>query len=332
MIKSKIICIGEALIDQIISNSGQKNKNYFGGAPANVACALRKLDLDTVFIGCIGDDNFGKGFRKLFNDLGVNIDFLQTSEEFPTRIVQVKCDDSGDRSFSGFKNLRNDFFADEILDKAKIESTIVDIEKLFLQTNFIVTGTILLASKRSSEALSFLLDYAQDYRIKIVIDVNWREVFWDNSQLMKNVPMIERILKIKHFLEYADVLKLAYEEALLFFENIDPIKISNSLPKTPDVIITNGGNSIYWFINGKSGENKVINSLRIVDTTGAGDAFLAGLISKLANDSTLDSKKEIYENIHYASICGLLTCKGKGAIEQQPTHKEVQRFLLGFGS
>ena len=298
MIKSKIICIGEALIDQIVSNSSQYNHNYFGGAPANVACALRKLDLDTAFIGSVGDDKFGRGFRKLFNDLEVNTDFLQVSQEFPTRVVQVKCDKSGDRSFSGFKNIRSNLFADETLDKEKITSDIVNLEKLFQETKFIVTGTILLASERSSKALFFLIDYAKNFNIKIVIDLNWREVFWDHSKITKNVPMVERIKQIKKFLECADVLKLAHEEASLFFDNTDPIKISNSLQKTPDVIITNGGKSIHWFINGIRGENKILNSIKIEDTTGAGDAFLAGIISKLGYDSTIDDEKEISKNIN----------------------------------
>jgi len=48
-----------------------------GGAPANVACALRKLKIDSVFIGCLGADEFGKKFIDQFNELEVNLDFLQ---------------------------------------------------------------------------------------------------------------------------------------------------------------------------------------------------------------------------------------------------------------
>ena len=47
MSKSQVICIGEALIDKIIDNSGSTHKDYLGGAPANVACALRKLNEQT---------------------------------------------------------------------------------------------------------------------------------------------------------------------------------------------------------------------------------------------------------------------------------------------
>ena len=53
MKKTKVICIGEALIDRIKNKSNQEFTDFLGGAPANVACALRKLQIDSVFIGRI---------------------------------------------------------------------------------------------------------------------------------------------------------------------------------------------------------------------------------------------------------------------------------------
>ena len=65
----------------------------------------------------------------------------------------------------------------------------------------------------------------------------------------------------------------------------------------------------------------------IVDTTGAGDAFLAGLISKFINSGYPSNKLEIENCVKFASICGLLTCFGEGAIEQQPDYEKVNKFL-----
>ena len=62
MNKKKVVCIGEALIDRIRNKSNQEFSDFFGGAPANVACALKKLKIDSIFIGCLGSDNFGKKF------------------------------------------------------------------------------------------------------------------------------------------------------------------------------------------------------------------------------------------------------------------------------
>ena len=56
MKKKKVICIGEALIDRIRNKSNQGFTDFLGGAPANVACALRKLKIDSTFIGSLGND------------------------------------------------------------------------------------------------------------------------------------------------------------------------------------------------------------------------------------------------------------------------------------
>ena len=67
MKKKKVICIGEALIDRIRNKSNKGFTDFLGGAPANVACALRKLKIDSIFIGSLGNDNHGKKFISQFN-------------------------------------------------------------------------------------------------------------------------------------------------------------------------------------------------------------------------------------------------------------------------
>ena len=329
MSKLEVICIGEALIDKIINSSNSDFKNYLGGAPANVVCALRKLNVPAAFIGCLGNDDFGKEFIKLFQQLNINIDFLQIAKQSSTRIVKVIRDESGDRSFSGFEETKFNTFADEMLDKLLVVDNIKNLKKQFLKTKYIVTGTNLLAFSKSAEYLHFVLDYAKNFRIKVIIDVNWREIFWEKSNIDKDI----QLKKITNFLHYADILKLASEEAYLFFDTNDPSEISKVLTKKPDVVITNGANPIIWFLNGIKGSNEVVkHKYKIIDTTGAGDAFLAGLISKYYFDSNLDNHYKIEENIQFASVCGLLTCCGEGAIEQQPEEKSVYKFLENFGS
>ena len=66
---------------------------------------------------------------------------------------------------------------------------------------------------------------------------------------------------------------------------------------------------------------------QIVDTTGAGDAFLAGFISKLISHDYPLNVSEINNSVKFASVCGLLTCLGEGAIEQQPDYRAVNEFL-----
>jgi len=330
MKRKKVICIGEALIDRIRNKSNKGFKDYFGGAPANVACALRKLKIDSTFMGSLGNDDYGKKFISQFDQLGVNLDFLQLNNDSSTRVVNVDRDKFGDRFFSGFDESSHSCFADEVLSKKLIEKEILNLEKSFLETKYLVTGTILLSSPISAETIFFLFEQAKKLEVKVVIDLNWREVFWDHSSFSSKISKDQRVNIIKKFLNHAHVLKLAKEEATLFFEHENPSLISQQLLKQPDVIITDGKNPVSWYINGLQGITATPSSQKIVDTTGAGDAFLAGLISKLISSGYPSNKLEIEDCVKFAGACGLLTCLGEGAIEQQPYYEKVNKFLGSF--
>ncbi len=327
MKKKKVICIGEALIDRIRNKSNRGFTDFLGGAPANVACALRKLKIDSIFIGSLGSDDYGKKFITQFNELDVNLDFLQLNSDSSTRVVNVDRDQFGDRFFSGFEESFHSCFADEVLSKKLIEKKFLNLEESFLETKYLVIGTILLSSPISAETIFFILEHAKKFEVKIVIDVNWREAFWDHSSFSSGITKAERIDLIKKFLNHANVLKLAKEEATLFFNDENPLLISQQLSNRPDVVITDGKNPVVWFINGLQGMTETPSSQKIVDTTGAGDAFLAGLISKLISNGYPSNVLEIEDCIKFASVCGLLTCLGEGAIEQQPYYEKVNKFL-----
>ena len=155
MQKKKVICIGEALIDRIRNKSNQGFSDFLGGAPANVACALRKLKIDSTFIGSLGNDDYGKKFITQFKKLDVNLDFLQLDNDSSTRVVNVDRDQFGDRFFSGFEESSHPCYADEVLSKKLIEKEILNLEKSFQETKYLVSGTILLSSPTSAETIFF---------------------------------------------------------------------------------------------------------------------------------------------------------------------------------
>ena len=327
MKKNKVLCIGEALIDRISNKSNQGFTDFLGGAPANVAFALRKLNINSIFIGRIGTDDYGKKIITQFNKFEVNVDFLQLDNNLSTRVVNVGRDKFGDRFFSGFEESSHPCFADEALSKSLIEKELPNLEKIFLETKYLVSGTNVLSSSKSSETIFFLLEQANKFEVKVIIDLNWREVFWDYSIFSSEIRKTQRVSLIKNFLNYAHVLKLAKEEATLFFGHENPLLISQQMAKRPDVIVTDGKNPVAWYVNGSQGITETSHSHNIVDTTGAGDAFLAGIISKLISSGYPSNRLEIENCIKFANVCGLLTCLGEGAIEQQPGYEKVNRFL-----
>ena len=170
MKKTKVVCIGEALIDRIKNKANKNFTDFLGGAPANVAFALRKLKIDSIFIGRLGCDEFGKRFVKKFKELEVNLDFIQFDNNLSTRVVKVDRDQFGDRFFSGFDKGSHSIFADEALSKILIEKELQNLEKIFLETKYFITGTIILSSSISAEVINFLLEIANKFKVKIIID------------------------------------------------------------------------------------------------------------------------------------------------------------------
>ncbi len=334
MNNSKVICIGEALVDRLGNPGGTPSldngfDDLLGGAPANVACGLSKLGVDVAFLGGLGNDSIGKEFCNLFTSLGVNISGLQLNDEFPTRIVLVHRDMKGERSFGGFVGGSNNSFADQKLNLQRIKSIWHSLSK---ESSWLLTGTIPFASESSREAVTWILENARKNNLNIAIDVNWRPTFWGPSLDPDSPPNFEICSLLKPFLEQASLLKLAKEEALWFFNSENPIDISESLLNKPSVIVTDGAQPIRWVLGDFSGTTEAISpSSLVVDTTGAGDSFTAGIISQLLTSPFCPRNKlDANHIIRFAAACGALVCGGKGAIDPQPSSSVVENFLASL--
>jgi len=326
----KIVCLGEALVDRLGPFGGdprtdQPIQDCLGGAPANVACGLAKLGKDVAFIGCLGQDEIGNKFKECFKSRDVNIVALQTHKDIPTRVVLVKRDMNGERTFGGFEGNQKKIFADQVLDVEKIKDLwfpLVD------KANWLVLGTIPLAAEASKQSLLWCIEKAYEKNIDIALDVNWRPTFWDENLSSDASPSSLAVSLIHPLLERASLIKLAKEEAIWFFNDFDPRSISLSLPQKPSVIVTDGAGPIRWLLGEFYGEFNALPPKKVVDTTGAGDSFTAGLISQILETSLLPTNfLQAEQIVRFAAACGALVCSAPGAIAPQPTYSEVIEFL-----
>ena len=326
----KVITIGEAVIDRLGPVGGDPSVDLpvtdcFGGAPANVACALSRLGVDVSFIGSVGSDIYGTNFKNLFIKRGINIAGLQQENLRPTRVVMVRRDADGERSFEGFDGDQGLGFADQFISPEQVKK---DLPLLIDQAKWLVIGTIPLASEISSNALYCCIENALNAGIKIALDVNWRPTFWRNKVSTTFAPFLNEKNKIISILKNVSLIKLAKEEAECFFATSDPAIISSCLPNKPSVIVTDGSNPISWLLNNHIGESFAISPPSVIDTTGAGDAFTAGLIYKLLSVELDQVSKQIAEEIiQFAIACGAYVCKGVGAINAQPCLEDIDQFL-----
>ncbi|MEH2037708.1 carbohydrate kinase family protein [Nostoc sp.] len=320
MSNPRVLCLGEILFDCLADQLGLKLEEvkswtpYPGGAPANVACALVKLGISAGFIGAVGEDEPGNELVKLLQDVGVETTGVQRHPTAPTRQVYVTRDLAGDRTFAGFGQYDTAEFADTRLQAKQLS------DSLFQQADFLVLGTLELAYPESEAAINRALELAEHYDLKIALDVNWRPVFWKEPNIAHQ--------KIPELFKRVDFLKLSKEEAEWLFETADPGAITYRLASIEGVLVTDGENGCTYCLGENEGKLPSF-SIPVVDTTGAGDSFLAGFIYQLSQYGihSLRDAETAKRIVTYASAVGALTTIKPGAIASQPTAAEVEAFL-----
>lgn len=336
--KHTVVTIGEALYDCLADQLGKPKDEviswtpYPGGAPANVATGIARLGLHAVFLSAIGQDSLGDDFIRLLNERGVETTHIQRNSH-PTRDVLVTRSLDGDRHFAGFGAATTTDYADCFV---RAESLPLD---LIARSDALVTGTLGLAYPGSGEAIRAAVHAAKSSRSCIVIiDVNWRPVFWPNTEVAKGV--------IKDFVAQADILKVTDEEAewLWGLSATDalahPDQVLSFATSARGVLVSAGEKGSAYAFRSTTGKMDISGAVPILgvdvaDTTGAGDAYLSGFIFYMllcgGMDALIADPDKVHRAVQFATACGAATCLRPGAIDAQPTVQEVEQLLQAAG-
>ncbi len=310
-----VVCLGEILIDSFWVDDQKKTLSLPGGAPANVACGLAKLGTSTEFVGAVGVDAWGQALARLLADLKVGCRGLQQHPTAPTREVYVLTDETGERSFAGFSLPDPTGFADAHLICDRIDPT------LFQRAQYLVLGTLGLAYPETRASMLQAVDWIQQQNGRVVLDINWRPMFWENPA--------QAIGLVNDLLKYASFLKLSDTEAQWLLDTTDPVAIAAQRPYLEGVLVTAGAMGCRYYLGGNSGHVPGFD-VDVEDTTGAGDAFVAGFLHQLCiqGRSCLLDADCAHSVVRYASAVAALTTTRAGAIAGQPTPREVDAFLF----
>ncbi|GBF79342.1 carbohydrate kinase family protein [Aphanothece sacrum] len=323
MTNPEIICLGEILFDCLADQLGKELIDvtswtaYPGGAPANVACALIKLGTPAAFIGCIGSDNYGDQLVSLLEEIGVTITGVQRHPTAPTRQIYVTRSLTGERHFAGFGNIDTAQFADTKLLAQNLP------ESLFINAKYLVIGTLELAYPKSKKAIYQAIELAKKHQVKVFVDINWRPVFWDNLEIAE--PLIIEVL------HQVDFIKCSLEEAQELFKTENAKEIAQKFPNVTGILVTAGEKGGTYYLGENQGQIPAF-PVNVVDTTGAGDSFVAGFLHQccLMGDRVLEDEIMVKEVLTYASAVGALTTTKPGAIAAQPCDKEVTDLIRGL--
>ena len=320
-----IMTMGELLVDFI---PGEKNRplkdvNNFskaaGGSPANVAAGLGRLGVDCGFIGKVGEDSFGEFLLEKLQENNVDTTYLLQTEEAMTTLAFVSLTEDGDRDFAFYRKPG----ADMLLSPEDLEADCLNEVDIF---HF---GTISLSKSPARETTYYLLELAEKNEVFVSFDPNIRLPLWDYD--------LEALRE--HFfatLPHADLVRMNIEELLLLTDpgleaaavkkNTQAFKselaeiCGELLTANPDYLIITAGEMGAFFIS----EEEMIYSagydIEAVDTTGAGDAFTAGMLSELL----AKIKDDRHDDIDWQKVLdrgnrfGAYTSRRYGAIPAMP--------------
>ena len=310
-----VTAIGELLIDFTpIGQSAQNNPIFEqnpGGAPANVLACLSKLGRKTAFIGKVGADQFGVALKQTLKQVGVSTDGLIIGEGCHTTLAFVHLSDSGDRSFSFYR----DPGADLLLTPEEVNKQLIDECKIF---HF---GSVSMTGEPSRSATLSAVKYAREQGRIISYDPNLRMRLWSSESEAKEV--------ILGAMPYTDILKISEEELLFLTGEKDLQKGSRFLRDTYGlklILITLGPDGAY--VSSKIAQAQApAYAVKTVDTTGAGDSFTGGFLYCLLQSGKTPeglSENDLKEFLAFGNAVGSLTTTNKGAIPALPTLDQVR--------
>jgi fructokinase len=298
-----ILSVGEILVDMI----GEEKNGAFayvrkaGGAPFNVACAISKFGAKSGFVGCVGDDIIGAYLEKFVEKQGLACAYLQKHEKANTTLAFVELDKNGERSFCFYRKNTADYQMPEIP------------ETIFSQANIVHIGSLMLSEKFGEDYALALADRAKQAGKLVSFDVNFREDIFRDRQSAVTI--------YKKLIAFADIVKFSQEE-LDIFGNDYVNALEDKL-----VCISLGENGSRWQYQNQA-NNIASIAVKPVDTTGAGDAFYAGILTKLSSLKKSEWTGQVFdEALRFGNICGALNTLSKGAIDGLPTLEEIEKYL-----
>ncbi|MFB6184643.1 MAG: carbohydrate kinase [Haloarculaceae archaeon] len=308
-----VLVAGETLVDFIPDRPGPLDEvetftRRAGGAPANVAVGLARLERTPWFCTTLATDPFGRFLAAVLADEGLPDRFVTTTADARTTLAFVSHDADADRGFTFYRENGADTYLD----------TAVVPDETLAAAAYVVVGGVTLTVEPARTATLSLLERAREHGCTVVFDPNDRPELWAAD--------VDRVATLKRALSLSDVVKATDADVgdLPFVGADVPRSLLAVGPHT--VFRTRGpaGATVRtserspwgraeWFHDGYDVDP--------VDTTGAGDAFTAGVVAALVDGSGPT------ETLAFANAVAAAAVTGDGAMTALPDRERVARLL-----
>lgn len=298
---------GDAVVDLIPDGENHYLKCP-GGAPANVAVAIARLGGQSAFFGRVGNDPLGRFMNQTLSQEQVDSRYLILDNDQRTSTVVVDLDDSGERSFTFMVKPS----ADQFLQTSDIPN--------FNQGDWLHVCSIALANEPSRSSTFEAIDRIKKAGGSFSFDPNLRPEVWLKPQ--------EMVATVMRAVAKADVVKFSEEELTLLTQTDSIEQGLNAIKalEIPLVIITQGAKGA--LVVTKESQTLVSGKVvKPVDTTGAGDAFVGGLLYQLSQTPDWQKAENVALAVECAHGCGALATTQKGAMTALPNQQALKAFL-----
>ncbi len=317
-----IVCLGEALIDFVAGEptasveAATTFHKAAGGAPANVAVGLARLGERVAFVGKVADDGFGRFLRTTLEQAGVDVTGLVTDGRARTPLAFVGAGTTTERAFVFY----HQGMADTALRTSDLNRPLIVNAPIF---HF---GSVTLSAEPGRSATLAAAALARDRGAMVSFDPNVRLELWEEPG--------EALRTIRQCLSIAHLVKVSLEEAAwLSGEAAVTAAATNIRTLGPRlVVVTLGAHGAYYQTASGDGtvEGFVVDT---IDSTGAGDAFVAALLAEFAQAvdpvEALEDGPVIRRAVGLANAAGALATTAYGAIPSLPTSSSIARLLQG---
>jgi len=313
---AEVLCFGEALIDMLAEPAGSY-RPYAGGAPANVAVALAKLGVGSSFVGMLAEDAFGDFLLENLKAAGVSTAQVLRTREVNTALALVSLDPQGERRFSFYRPPA----ADLLFRAAHFKpERFHDAAAFHCCSNSLTEPGI-------AEATLEGVRLARAAGAIVSVDLNYRPGLWPTHADARP--------RIWSLLGQADVVKLSASELAYLTE---PMKSEAAViaklweGRARWLLITDGPGLIRHLTRDRE-DTASTYEVKSINTTGAGDAFVAGILASLMEtraeglDVFLADQEQVDGALRFAAACGALAVTRHGAFEAMPTRAEVEDLM-----
>lgn len=304
----KVWVLGDAVVDLLPEGDSHLLKCP-GGAPANVAVGIARLAGQSGFIGRVGNDPFGHFMKQTLDDENVDTHFMHHDAVHRTSTVVVALDEQGERSFTFMVRPSADLFI------------VADDLPKFKSQEWLHICSIALSAEPSRSTTFMAMTQIKAAGGRVSFDPNIRTDLWTDEKKLREC--------LDQALILADVVKLSVEELQFISGESDLQRGINkiiSLYPLQLLLVTQGKEGVMAHYQGQT-LHFPSRPVVCVDTTGAGDAFVAGLLCGLAEKGMPEDIAQLEPILAQAQLCGALATTAKGAMTALPRKQDLVNSL-----